>query len=65
MPPEVVRVLHDAFKSAMHDPAHVAELAKYDQVLTYLGPQDYGRAMRAAYEAERQAVEKMGLARKP
>jgi len=64
MAPEVVRVLHDAFKAAMHDPAHVAELAKYDQVLAYLGPQDYGRAMRAAYEAEREAVDKMGLARK-
>ena len=64
MPAEVVQVLHDAFKAAMHAPAHVAELAKYDQVLAYLGPQDYGRAMRAAYEAERLAVQRLGLARK-
>jgi tripartite-type tricarboxylate transporter receptor subunit TctC len=46
MPAEVVRVLHDAFKAAMHDPAHLAELARYDQDLAYLGPDDYGRAMR-------------------
>lgn len=64
MPAEVVQVLHDAFKAAMHTPAHVAELARYDQVLAYLGPQDYGRAMRAAYEAERLAVQRLGLARK-
>lgn len=65
MPADVVRVLHDAFRAAMFDPAHVAELAKYDQELAYLGPEDYGRAMRAAYEAERRAVERLGLAKKP
>lgn len=65
LPSDVVRVLHDAFRAAMHDPAHVAELAKYDQELAYLGPEDYGRAMRAAYEAERRAVERLGLAKKP
>jgi tripartite-type tricarboxylate transporter receptor subunit TctC len=64
MAPDVVRTLHDAFKAAMHDPAHVAELAKYDQELAYLGPEDYGRAMRAAFEAERRTVERLGLARK-
>ena len=65
MPQEVVRVLHDAFRTAIHDPAHLAELAKYDQELAYLGPEDYGRAMRAAYAAEKLNVERMGLARKP
>jgi tripartite-type tricarboxylate transporter receptor subunit TctC len=64
MPPAVVRVLHDAFRAAMQAPAHVAELARYDQVLSYLGPEDYGRAMRSAYEAERVAVQRLGLAKK-
>ena len=64
MPAEVVRVLHDAFKAAMLEPAHVAELAKYDQEPAYLGPEDYGRAMRAAFESERRAVERLGLAKK-
>lgn len=61
--PEVVQVLHDAFKAALHDPVHVAELAKYDQEVAYLGPDDYARALRTAYEAERRAVERLGLAR--
>ncbi len=59
----VVHTLHEAFKTALHDPAHVAELAKYDQVLAYLGPEDYGRALREAYAAEKRQVERLGLAR--
>jgi len=46
----------------MNDPAHVAELARYDQELAYLGPEDYGRAMREAFAQEKRAVEKLGLA---
>ena len=30
MPPAVVQALHQAFKTAMFEPAHIAELAKYD-----------------------------------
>jgi hypothetical protein len=59
-----VRVLHEAFRAAMHEPAHTAELARYDQELAYLGPEDYGRAMKAAVEAERRTVERLGLARR-
>lgn len=59
----VVQTLHDAFKTAMFDPLHVAELAKYDQELNYLGPDDYGRAMRETYAAEKRAVERLGLAK--
>lgn len=64
MPEEVVRILHDAFKAAMNEPAHLAELARYDQELAYLGSEDYGRAMRSAYEVERRVVERMGLAKR-
>ena len=63
--PEVVRTLHDAFRGAMHEPAHLAELARYDQELAYLGPEDYGRHMREAFAAERRTVERLGLARAP
>jgi tripartite-type tricarboxylate transporter receptor subunit TctC len=65
MSPQVVRVLHDALKLAMHEPAHVAELAKYDQELSYLGPEDYGRAMRAAYAVEKRNTERLGLGKGP
>jgi tripartite-type tricarboxylate transporter receptor subunit TctC len=60
---DTVAVLHDALKAGLHEPAHVAELAKYDQEPAYLGPEDYGRAMRAALAAEKRNVERMGLGR--
>jgi len=61
VPPAVVQVLHDAFKAALNDPALLAELAIYDQEPAYLGPDDYGRALKAAYEHERRVVERLGL----
>jgi tripartite-type tricarboxylate transporter receptor subunit TctC len=63
LPTAVVKTLHDAFRSAMYEPAHLAELERYDQSLAYLGPDDYGRAMRDAYAAEKRTVERLGLAR--
>lgn len=63
MAPAVVQVLHDAFRSAMHHPAHLAELERYDQDLAYLGTADYAAAMRAAYATEKRTVERLGLAR--
>ncbi len=63
IPAPVVAQLHDAFKAALHDPLHVAELAKYDQEPAYLGPEDYGRVMREAFAAEKLVVERLGLAR--
>ena len=61
LPPNVVQTLHDAFKAAMFEPAHVAELALYDQDLAYLGPEDYAHANREAFANERKIVERLGL----
>lgn len=63
LPRDIVATLHDAFRAALLDPLHLAELARYDQEPAYLGPEDYGQAMRDAYAAERQVVERLGLAR--
>jgi tripartite-type tricarboxylate transporter receptor subunit TctC len=63
MSAEVVQALHDAFRAALFDPQHLAELARYDQEAVYLGPEDYGQAMRDAYAAEKRTVERLGLAR--
>lgn len=60
---DVVQTLHDAFKAALFDPAHLAELERYDQEPAYLGPEDYGRAMREAFAAEKRTVARMGLAK--
>ena len=61
MAPGIVKTLHDAFKAAMFDPQHIAELAKYDQELSYLSSEDYGRAMRETFAAEKRTVERLGL----
>jgi tripartite-type tricarboxylate transporter receptor subunit TctC len=61
MPAGVVAVLHEAFKVAMNDPAHVAELAKYDQELAYLDAEDYGRSLKEGFAGEKRVVERMGL----
>jgi len=62
IPTHIVQILHLAFRSAMNDPEHLAELALYDQEIAYLGPEDYARSLRAAYEQERRVVERLGLA---
>jgi tripartite-type tricarboxylate transporter receptor subunit TctC len=61
IPPAIVKTLHDAFKTALLDAQHVAELAKYDQEPAYLNSEDYGRSMREVFAMERRAVEKQGL----
>lgn len=61
LPPDVLRTLHDGFKAALHDPAHLATLRRLDQPLEYLNSADYGRFMLETYEQERQRVERLGL----
>jgi len=65
LPGAIVATLHEAFKAAMYDPGHLHEIAKYDQELDYLGPQDYGRAMRDTYVAEKHSIERPAAARLP
>ncbi|GGJ07782.1 tripartite tricarboxylate transporter substrate binding protein [Neoroseomonas lacus] len=59
--PAVTRALHDGFKAALYDPAHIATLRRLDQPLEYLNTEDYAANMLATYEAERQRVERLGL----
>lgn len=63
LPRPVLDGLHQAFKKAIFEPAFIAELAKYDQYVDYLGPEDYARSCREFFEHERLAVERMGLMR--
>jgi tripartite-type tricarboxylate transporter receptor subunit TctC len=60
---DVVERLHRAFHFAMHDDAHRAELAKYDQELAYLGPAAYAQALREGYRKEQRAVERLAAQR--
>jgi tripartite-type tricarboxylate transporter receptor subunit TctC len=61
MPEPVVRQLHDAFKVALFDQRHIAELERYDQDVAYLDSADYGRSMREVYAVEKLTVQRLGL----
>jgi tripartite-type tricarboxylate transporter receptor subunit TctC len=65
MEPQTVRILHDAFKLALFDSQHVAELAKYEQEPNYLDSKDYASSLREAYAFERRNVERLGLTKTP
>ncbi len=60
-PPAVLRQLHDAFRSAMFDPQHLRELARYDQEPEYLGTADYARQVQAIALRERVLLARLGL----
>jgi len=57
----VVRVLHDAFKAALHDPAHLTVLDRYDMPLLYLDSEAYAAAAHRTVEAEGAMVRRLGL----
>ncbi len=65
LPASIVQTLHDAFKLALFDVHHVAELAKYEQEPNYLDSADYARALKDAYAAERRNAERLGQLRVP
>ena len=55
--------IHDAFKAAMEMPNHVEALARYDQQLMPMNPQQYARFAEETFRREKALVEKLGLAR--
>ncbi|SFL96109.1 tripartite tricarboxylate transporter substrate binding protein [Variovorax sp. OV329] len=59
LPDDIVKVLHDGFRKALFDPRFAEDLARYDQEIAYLGPQDYAQACREEYAKERAAAERM------
>jgi tripartite-type tricarboxylate transporter receptor subunit TctC len=61
MPPQVVRVLHDAFKKAMDDPENLKVLAQLDQNYWYKSSEDYRRWAAEMFAAERATIERVGL----
>jgi tripartite-type tricarboxylate transporter receptor subunit TctC len=46
-PPEVVKVLHDAFKKGMEDQTFVKNASDMSVALAYLGPTEFGKLMAA------------------
>ena len=63
MEPALVARIHDAFRRAMEHPSHVEALAKYDQQLLPMNPEQYSRFAEDTYQREKVLVEKLGLAK--
>ena len=61
MSADVVRVLHDAFREALFDPAHVAILDRFDMQPMYLGSDDYAAFARRQFAEEGEMIRRMGL----
>ena len=59
--PGVVRVLHDAFKAALYDPAHLAVLDRYDMPNLYMNGDDYRAWVAARVPVERDLVQRLGI----
>ena len=59
----LVQRIHDAFKQAMEQASHVEALARYDQTLMHMNPQQYLRFAEETMKRERVLVEKLGLAK--
>jgi tripartite-type tricarboxylate transporter receptor subunit TctC len=54
LPPRIVSALHTAFKAAIFETSHVQEISKYDQEVSYLGPDDYAKTLVETNERERE-----------
>ncbi|PZW47129.1 tripartite-type tricarboxylate transporter receptor subunit TctC [Humitalea rosea] len=61
MDPGVVRVLHDAFKAALFDPAHIAILDRFDMQPMYLDSEAYATFARRQFEEEGVMIRRLGL----
>ena len=56
-----MKILHDAFRKAMDDPAYQKVLERLDQDNVYLNSEDYAKFAKQINDKERAVVERMGL----
>jgi tripartite-type tricarboxylate transporter receptor subunit TctC len=61
MDPAVVKVLHDAFKAALYDPAHLAALERFDLPVLYMPGEEFQRWVAARIPVERELVRRLGI----
>jgi len=59
--PQVVNILHDAFKKGMKDPLFENPIQKHGFVLAYEGPQDLKKRLLKEYEQNRKLVDLLNL----
>jgi tripartite-type tricarboxylate transporter receptor subunit TctC len=61
MDPGVVKILHDAFKAALEDPAHLVVLERYDMEPAYLNSADYAAFAERQWREEGEMIRRLGL----
>jgi len=61
MDPKVVRILQEAFKKTLSDPAVLAAFEKYDQPVIYMDSEAYTNFILASYVKEKRVIERLGL----
>ena len=64
MDPKVIKILHDAFKKGMEDPAYQKILENLDMEPFYKNTEDYVKYVKELCEEEKIIVEKLGLKKK-
>jgi tripartite-type tricarboxylate transporter receptor subunit TctC len=64
MDPKVVKILHDAFKKGMEDPAFVKILENFDMEPFYKNTADYVKYVKELCEEGKEMVDKLGLKKK-
>jgi tripartite-type tricarboxylate transporter receptor subunit TctC len=61
MDPNVVRILHDAFREATMDPSHIAVLDRFDMAPMLKNTADYIAFVRQTMEEERELITRLNL----
>jgi tripartite-type tricarboxylate transporter receptor subunit TctC len=61
MDPQVVKILHDAFRNALDDENVRKTLERLDQPVIYVSTDEYEKVYRTRFEVEKGIVEKFGL----
>jgi tripartite-type tricarboxylate transporter receptor subunit TctC len=61
MDPGVGRVLHDAFKAALTDPAHLAVLERFDMPVIYMNSDDYRASVQRIIVEEGVVIRRLNL----
>jgi tripartite-type tricarboxylate transporter receptor subunit TctC len=59
--PPAVKILHDAFRTALEDPGVLKMLERFDQPVVYMSSQEYTDWARKTYESERETIERLGM----
>ncbi len=60
----MVKIIHDAFKKSMEDPAFEKIMARYEAEPIYRNSEDFKNFMKEMYAEDKMFVEKFGLREK-